>query len=509
MTAQQLKNSILQLAVQGKLVPQDPNDEPASVLLERITKEREHLIKEKKIKKPKTTSRIFRRDGHYYESVNGGEPACIDEQIPFDIPDSWEWVRCFDLISLTSGQDLTPDKYNDKKNGIPYITGASNFNCGHVIINRWTQFPKAIAEQGNILLTCKGTIGELALLKEAQVHIARQVMAIQPIVSSLCDFLLLILEVNVQRFKTEAQSMIPGISRDVVLEALIPLPPTLEQHRIISKLKGLLPEIEKYGVKTSTLNKINSVFPVSLKKSILQHAIQGKLVPQDPNDEPASVLLARIAQERSKLGKKAAKSMSRIERRDRGTYEIFPDGSEDDISDEIPFDLPTSWEWARLGSLCSKIGAGSTPKGGRAVYKSKGVLFLRSQNVYNNGLRLSNAAFIDESIDAAMSGSRVEPFDLLLNITGASIGRCAIVLEGIQRANINQHVLILRCIERAMLEYVHTCIISPLVFKSIMDMQVGATKEGLSAQKAAQLLIPIPPVKEQHRIITALSSLPI
>jgi len=162
-----------------------------------------------------------------------------------------------------------------------------------------------------------------------------------------------------------------------------------------------------------------------------------------------------------------------------------------------------------LGSLCSKIGAGSTPNGGRAVYKSKGVLFLRSQNVYNDGLRLSNAAFIDESIDAAMSGSRVEPFDLLLNITGASIGRCAIVPEGIQRANINQHVLILRCIERAMLGYVHTCIISPLVFKSIMDMQVGATKEGLSAQKAAQLLIPIPPVKEQHRIITALSSLPI
>ena len=171
--------------------------------------------------------------------------------------------------------------------------------------------------------------------------------------------------------------------------------------------------------------------------------------------------------------------------------------------------MPSSWEWTRLGCLCSKIGAGSTPKGGRAIYKSEGVLFLRSQNVYNDGLRLANAVFIDENIDASMIGSRVEPFDLLLNITGASIGRCAIVPSDLPSANINQHVLILRCIERDMIEFLHTCIISPLVFKSIMDMQVGATKEGLSAQKAAQLLMPIPPIKEQHRIITALGSLPI
>ena len=162
-----------------------------------------------------------------------------------------------------------------------------------------------------------------------------------------------------------------------------------------------------------------------------------------------------------------------------------------------------------MGNLCSKIGAGSTPKGGRAIYKSEGILFLRSQNVYNDGLRLSNVAFIDESIDDSMPGSRVEPLDLLLNITGASIGRCAIVPKEMQRANINQHVLILRCVEQGMLDYLHTCIISPMTFKSIMDMQVGATKEGLSAQKAAQLLIPIPSIKEQHRIVTALRRLPI
>ena len=501
MTAQQLKNSILQLAVQGKLVPQDPNDEPASVLLERITKERERLIKEKKIKKPKSTSRIFRRDGHYYESVNGGEPACIDDQIPFDIPDSWEWVRCSNLISLTSGQDLTPDKYNDKKNGIPYITGASNFNCGHVIINRWTQFPKAFAEQGNILLTCKGTIGELALLKEAQVHIARQVMAIQPIVSSLCDFLLLILEVNVQRFKTEAQSMIPGISRDVVLEALIPLPPTLEQHRMISKLKGLLPEIEKYGLKTTTLNKINSDFPVSLKKSILQHAIQGKLVPQDPNDEPASVLLERIAEERAKLGKKAAKSMSRIERRDRGTYEIFPDGSEKDISGEIPFDIPDSWEWCRLEHIALTNLGKTLDKA-----KNKGELhsYLCSINVYWDGIDLSNlkqARFEPDELNKYA----VLPGDLLI-CEGGDVGRAAIWAESLPMCYQNALHRV-RPYGDVSTYFLKMIIEAYKLIGTLDEVSKGMTIKHLVQTELKRLLIPVPSISEQHRIVEKLGVL--
>ena len=145
MTAQQLKNSILQMAVQGKLVPQDPNDEPASVLLERIRAEKERLIKEKKIKREKNPSVIFKgADNTPYEKI-GDEVRSLADEVPFDIPDSWEWVRLGTVIELQSGQDMTPDKYNDCGKGIPYITGASNIENGNVLINRWTEYGRAFA----------------------------------------------------------------------------------------------------------------------------------------------------------------------------------------------------------------------------------------------------------------------------------------------------------------------------------------------------------------------------
>ena len=462
---------------------------------------------------------IHRNNKHYYESVNGGEPACIDEQLPFDIPDSWVWVRLFSLGEIVGGGTPKTDVKSYWNNGdIPWLTPADMKWVKGKYVSSGQRNITALALQsssaqlmppGSVIYSSRAPIGYIAIA-ENDLCTNQGFKSLVPFSTQLSDYLYYALIAATPEIQSRASgTTFKEISGAEFGQTLVPFPPLAEQGNIVNKIESLLPEVETYNTTYHALSVLNEELPGKLKKSILQHAIQGKLVPQDPNDEPASVLLERIARERARMGKKAAKSMSRIERRDRGTYEIFPDSSEVDISDEIPFDLPTSWEWARLGSLCSKIGAGSTPKGGRAVYKNKGVLFLRSQNVYNDGLRLSNAAFIDESIDAAMSGSRVEPFDLLLNITGASIGRCAIVPEGIKRANINQHVLILRCIERAMLEYVHTCIISPLVFKNIMDMQVGATKEGLSAQKAALLLIPIPPVKEQYRIITALRSLPI
>ncbi|MDR0498554.1 MAG: hypothetical protein LBH03_02320, partial [Holophagales bacterium] len=166
MTAQRLKNSILQMAVQGKLVAQDPNDEPASVLLERIKAEKEELIKKGKAKRDKNESVIFRRGNSYYELRNGTE-VCIDDELPFDVPDSWEWVRLATLIELISGQDFPPDKYNEKSNGIPYFTGASNIENGELLINRWTPMPRCIAHPKDILIVCKGAgVGKMAIIPE-------------------------------------------------------------------------------------------------------------------------------------------------------------------------------------------------------------------------------------------------------------------------------------------------------------------------------------------------------
>ena len=233
-----LKQAILQYAVQGKLVPQDPTDEPASVLLDRIRTEKEQLIKSGKIKRDKHESVIFRWDNSYYERVDGIE-RCIDDEIPFEIPDSWEWVRLSSVIELQSGQDMTPDKYNNKQLGIPYITGASNIINGLVVINRWTEHGKAFAYKGNLLLTCKGTVGSMAILNEPKVHIARQIMAVRSFSGIDILYVKTVLETLIPTLKASAKSMIPGIAREDVLHSLLPLPPTAEQGRIVQQIETL------------------------------------------------------------------------------------------------------------------------------------------------------------------------------------------------------------------------------------------------------------------------------
>lgn len=182
------------------------------------------------------------------------------------------------------------------------------------------------------------------------------------------------------------------------------------------------------------------------------------------------------------------------------------DGIERCIDDEIPFEIPESWEWVRLRELTTKIGAGSTPTGGKAVYVKSGIKFIRSQNVYNDGLKLDDIVFITEAINQKKSGSIVRPYDILLNITGGSIGRCAIVPENFDIANVNQHVMIIRCVLPSLRCWIHRVLISEYIQSLIMSVQVGVSREGLSAAKLSEFLIPIPPQSEQKRIEQMLST---
>ena len=360
MNAQQLKNSILQLAVQGKLVPQDPNDEPASKLVERIRVEKEKLIKEKKIKPDKNPSYIFKgSDNLPYEKV-GNEVRCIAEEVPFDIPESWEWVRLGNIGITQTGN--TPSKahleyFNGKT---PFISPADilNFNINYnnqSLSNIGKKYGR-ICSKGSILQVCiGGSIGKLAITN-MEIAFNQQINSITPL---YCSELYLFYVMDTQYFyqllkEKSGGTATPIINRGVWDTLLIPLPPIEEQQRIVNKLKELEPYIKEYDVAYEKIEKLNNNFPEQLKKSILQEAVQGKLVPQNPKDEPASVLIERIRQEKEQLIKdkkiKKDKNESCIFRRDNSHYEKI--GSEERcIDDEIPFDIPDNWEWVRLGNI--------------------------------------------------------------------------------------------------------------------------------------------------------------
>ncbi len=230
-----------------------------------------------------------------------------------------------------------------------------------------------------------------------------------------------------------------------------------------------------------------------LRELILTLAVQGKLVPQDAADEPAAVLLGKIRAEKDRLiGERKIK-------RDKPLAGIS--------EEEIPFELPAGWEWVRLNALLQKIGAGSTPLGGREVYTQTGVKFLRSQNVWDDGLKLTGVAFIKPATHAKMAGTVVLPNDLLFNITGASIGRCAVVPSDFDEANVSQHVTIVRTVMPSLNAFLHKVLVSRHVQQTVMDVQVGVSREGLSIAKLGNFLIPLPPLAEQSRIVTRVEEL--
>lgn len=277
MDTKKLRQKILDLAIRGKLVPQDPNDEPASVLLERIRAEKERLIKEGKIKRSKKTT----SDTPHYEN-----------KTPFEVPEGWEWVRLEDYLLLLSGQDYPPQKYNSDHRGIPYIIGASNIENEQLSINRWTDEPSVISTLNDVLVVCKGAgVGKIAMNNVGDVHIARQIQAIRDetgIINS--KFIKLCIASNISEIIANANGLIPGLKRELLLSLIIPVAPIEEQERIVNA-------VEQWFTLVDTLEKETDDLSARIrqtKSKILDLAILGKLVPQDPNDEPAIELLKRI-----------------------------------------------------------------------------------------------------------------------------------------------------------------------------------------------------------------------
>ena len=290
-----------------------------------------------------------------YEKVGKNEPVCIADEVPFDIPESWEWVKISDVFQTVMGQSPRGDSVSNLKNGMEFHQGKVFFGEKYISTsNQTTVSPTKIAEPDSILLCVRAPVGKVNITNRT-LCIGRGLCALKPLGGINIDFAFHLLEVYENIFVKQATgTTFVAITGEVVKSQIVPLPPLSEQARIVSKIKELLPLLSQYQNAEIANKKLLKDFPALLKKSILQEAVQGKLVPQDPTDEPASVLLERIRAEKQELiaeGKiKKDKHESVIFRRDNSHYEKL-DGIEHCIDGEIPFDIPESWVWVRFFSV--------------------------------------------------------------------------------------------------------------------------------------------------------------
>ena len=515
MTGQQLKNSILQMAVQGKLVPQDQNDEPASVLLERIRKEKEQLIKDGKIKKEKKPSYIFRgADNLPYEKVGKNEPVCIADEVPFEIPESWEWVRLSKIVynrgQMTPAKDFCYIDIGSIDNKNQKLSIEENI----VTADKAPSRARKIVTIGDILYsTVRPYLHNMCIIDRSFSHtpIASTGFAVLTCHSGfLNEFLFYYLmspDFDTYANNTDNAKGVayPAINDNKLYQALIPVPPKAEQERIVKKLKDVLPYVVTYGVKYSEAKSLNNGFTNKLKKSILQEAVQGKLVSQEPTDEPASVLLERIHAEKERLiqeGKiKRDKHESVIFRRDNSHYEKL-DGIERSIDDEIPFEIPESWEWVRFYNIASfQNGDRSKNYPNRNEYVSNGVAWINTGHITSDGfLNVNTMNYITEEKYNSLSNGHIQKGDLVYCLRGATFGKVARI-EPFSKGAIASSLMIIRPFDVSLRNYIYWYLRSPIAYIELHKYSNGSAQPNLAAKDVGKYLVPIPPLDEQIRII--------
>lgn len=521
-----LRELILTLAMRGKLVPQDPNDPPASELLKEIEAEKQRLIKEGKIRKPKPL------------------PPIKPEEVPYELPRGWEWVRLGEIGTINPRNDAEDSA---TAGFVPMPLIAEGYSDKHQFEERpWGEIKKgythfADGDVGMAKITPCFENAKSCVFSDlpngigagtTELHIFRNSF------NSVAPRFLLYYLKNPNYISRTVPKMTGSAGQKRVptpyfTQQLFPLPPLREQHRIVKRIDQLMArcdaleklrkeqEEKRRSVHAAAIRQLldapnqsadsaadsawsflkqhfGELYSVKenvaeLRKAILQLAVMGRLVPQDPNDPPASELLKEIETEKQRLiqeGKiKKPKKLPPIK------------------PEEVPYELPQGWEWVRLGELVSKLGSGSTPRGGKSAYVNEGIPFLRSQNVWNDGLRLDDVAYIPEETHKKMEATKVAAKDILLNITGASLGRTSLVPDDFEEANVSQHVTIIRCIQPDQRRFIHFLLQSPYCQRMIWTRQVGMAREGLSKKVLELFEVPLPPLPEQHRIVKRIDQL--
>lgn len=461
-----LRKKIIDLAIQGKLTEWLPEDGDAEKLNAQIQEDKKILIKEGKLKKEKKLSEI------------------TEDEIPYEIPRNWKWCRLGDVCKVLMGQ--SPDGMNVGPDieGMEFHQGKIFF--GEKFINESTQKTSEltrVAEENSVLLCVRAPVG-VVNITERKICIGRGLCALTTLAGMEPFYLFYYLISCKKAFENSGTgSTFSAITVDIVKKHLIPIPPIPEQKRIVNVLDYAF---EQFALIDELQAKYNDNLVV-LRNKIFDAGIQGKLTKQFQDDGNADDLFNQIQSEKAKLVKE-----KKI-KKEKALPEI--------TDDEIPFELPKNWKWARLGDICSKISSGNTPAGGAkgGAYVDEGYCFFREQNIYNDGIHEEGMVYISEDLLDSRPNSTVLPNDILLNITGGSIGRCALVPEDFTRGSINQHILIIRTVDPRIRFYVHKCLCSPYYQKLIMGNVVG-DKDGFSAGRCKNTLIPLPPLAEHERI---------
>ena len=479
MNAQQLRNSILQEAIEGRLVPQDRNDEPASMLLNRIREEKKRLVKEGKLKKKDLEEK----------------PISEDEK-PFEIPDSWEWCRLINLCKIihygytasaapTGNSKLLriTDIQDDKVNwsSVPFCSIKEKDLETYQLHNR----DILIARTG-------GTIGKTYIVRELNdiaVFASYLIRAI-PLDNIFEEYIKLFMGSPYywsQLTDAATGTGQPNVNGQSLSKLIVPLPPLAEQKRIVAKIEELLPKVEEYGKAQDALDKLNEELPEKLKKSVLQEAITGKLVPQDPNDEPASVLLNRIREEKKQLVK-----AGKLKKKDLEETPIS--------EDEKPFEIPESWEWTPLSMLIKMISGTSYSKND---VKKDGVRILRGGNIQNNELFLyDDDVFVP--FELYDNEKNIAKYDIVIVASTGSkavIGKPAFIRKTYENVQIGAFLRIIRPHLDLYASYLEMIFSSEYYRKHIRDKVKGTNINNIKSEYIEDLLIPFPPLAEQKRIV--------
>ena len=512
-----LKRFILDLAVRGKLLPQDPHDEPASELLKKIAKEKKKLIAEGKIKKEKPL------------------PDISKEEKPFEVPRGWEWVRVGNLIKLWNGFAFKSEDFQtygvpvirigDLKNG--QVDISQNVKVSEEFANKMK--PEIFIPEGALLIAMSGaTTGKVAINRtEKKILLNQRVGRIEVFHIDIGYFHIFFDTIIQKNLEISFGTAIPNLSSQQINKTILPLPPLAEQQRIVAKVNELMAVCDKLeetqkkekekrlSLTHASLARLNEAgsnqkvfhkdvnFVIQnfgqltkhseqikeIRKTILNLAVRGKLVPQDPHDESASELLKKIAKEKKKL---IAEGKIKKEK-------ILPDIAEE----EKPFEMPKGWEWVRLGEVSKKIHYGYTAS---AEYRNEGIKLLRITDIQNSKVNWDTVPVCKIEKEIIIK-YRLEKGDMLIARTGGTIGKSFLVNDIPSTSVFASYLIRLQSVQFIFNKYLKFFLDSPLYWEHIQVASRGTGQPNVNAQILSRLTLPLPPLAEQQRIVAKVNEL--